>query len=75
MAVSIVAPPETGTPNTVPRAALVTGAGKRIGRGIALGMARAGRSGPIPTSLAPHDQPGQAPRPNLNDLLRGVLAR
>ncbi len=43
--------------------------------GPALGMARAGRSGPIPTSLAPHDQPGQAPRPNLNDLLRGVLAR
>ena len=42
MAVSIVAPPGTGTPNTVPRAALVTGAGKRIGRGIALGMARAG---------------------------------
>ena len=42
MAVSIVAPPATGTPNTVSRAALVTGAGKRIGRGIALGMARAG---------------------------------
>ncbi len=42
MAVSIVAPPATGTPNAVSRAALVTGAGKRIGRGIALGMARAG---------------------------------
>lgn len=42
MAVSIVMPPATGTPNTVSRAALVTGAGKRIGRGIALGMARAG---------------------------------
>ena len=31
-----------GTPNAISRAALVTGAGKRIGRGIALGLARAG---------------------------------
>jgi AsmA protein len=43
--------------------------------GPALSMARAGRTGPVPASLAPPDQPGHAPRPNLNDLLRGVLAR
>ena len=42
MAVSIVEPPATGTPNALSRAALVTGAAKRIGRGIALGLARAG---------------------------------
>ena len=43
--------------------------------GPALSMARAGRSGPVPASLAPPDQPGNAPRPSLNDLLRGVLTR
>ncbi len=43
--------------------------------GPALSMVRAGRSGPVPASLAPPDQPGNAPRPNLNDLLRGVLTR
>jgi len=43
--------------------------------GPALSMARAGRSGPVPASLAPPDQPGNAPRPSLNDVLRGVLTR
>ena len=43
--------------------------------GPALSMARAGRSGPVPASLAPPDQPGNAPRPSLNDVLRGVLSR
>jgi len=43
--------------------------------GPALSMARAGRSGPVPASLVPPDQPGNAPRPSLNDVLRGVLTR
>ncbi len=44
----------------------------------ALGLARGGRPGPVPASLAPPPEApsaAPAPRPQLNDLLRGLLGR
>jgi AsmA protein len=43
--------------------------------GGALTMARGGRPGPVPGSLAPPDPPANAPRPGLQDLFRGLLGR
>lgn len=46
--------------------------------GTALGLARGGRPGPVPASLAPAPEPpsaAPAPRPQLNDVLRGLLGR